>query len=378
MRYATPSAQPGNHFLVSLYLLSMVKQRDEGGIGGTFLKLFRLAADGLEATGIEDPSWHSGLYLLNFVLCDEEARQIVIRANLNWQDNKLAFQSMTMGDLETIRTFEVNEADQRFYAAHFLSSTLPMSLLTFHFFQMPVGGERTKETVRALNTKADVWVDAPPALYSHVRIAGGEHWYEDNFLQTVGLTMAGQGQLSTWMLPYEAQVGPPLPPSMQFSQSQSPRMVLNNSQFTAVLDWTVRASSQAVVYRILEKRTNTWRLLTVPGGFSFNVRAFGPWMGGMIDRSVQGSFRLSPVRHIPPRLPGRRLRYADKFEGIDDYLENNEIYRDGSLFLYNVGTHRYYHWETRNGDCEILLVDGDRVYYRADQKLYRAKIGDLS
>jgi hypothetical protein len=80
-------------------------------------------------------------------------------------------------------------------------------------------------------------------------------------------------------------------------------------------------------------------------------------------------------KHRPS--PGRP-KNADwhRFITVDDYLEEKRVYRSGILFLYNVEAHQYYEWDTHNGDCEVLLVEDGQVYYRVDQAIYRAKIGE--
>jgi hypothetical protein len=49
----------------------------------------------------------------------------------------------------------------------------------------------------------------------------------------------------------------------------------------------------------------------------------------------------------------------------------------GELYLYNIQSHRKYTIKTGQGDSEILLVDGDTVYYRVrvNDTLYKARLG---
>jgi hypothetical protein len=37
---------------------------------------------------------------------------------------------------------------------------------------------------------------------------------------------------------------------------------------------------------------------------------------------------------------------------------------------------RYYQWDTHDADSEVILVEDGQVYYRVDQAIYRAKIGE--
>ena len=60
---------------------------------------------------------------------------------------------------------------------------------------------------------------------------------------------------------------------------------------------------------------------------------------------------------------------------IDLDLNHHNIYQPGTLFLYNAETKKKYTWDTGQGDSEVLLVDGETVYYRVDDELYKAPIG---
>ena len=65
-----------------------------------------------------------------------------------------------------------------------------------------------------------------------------------------------------------------------------------------------------------------------------------------------------------------------QFDTVDDYLQDGAMYRPGTLFLYDVAGGRYYQWDTHDGDSEVILVEDGQVYYRVDQAIYRAKIGE--
>ena len=47
----------------------------------------------------------------------------------------------------------------------------------------------------------------------------------------------------------------------------------------------------------------------------------------------------------------------------------------GDLGLYNIRSKKSYMIRTGQGDSEILLVDGDMVYYRVNDVLHKALIG---
>jgi len=136
----------------------------------------------------------------------------------------------------------------------------------------------------------------------------------------------------------------------------------------AVVDLKRRPGAHDMMYRVLPGGSKEWFALTLPGNQSTNIRAFGRWISGLVDESLMGQkFRLSPGRHA---AEGYRR------ETVDDYLAYRELYRPGTLFLYNVEGRRYYQWDTHDGDSEVILVEGDDVYYRVDQSIYKAHIGE--
>jgi hypothetical protein len=47
----------------------------------------------------------------------------------------------------------------------------------------------------------------------------------------------------------------------------------------------------------------------------------------------------------------------------------------GELSLFNIRTDKKYTIDTGQGDSEILLIDGETVYYRVNDSVYKARIG---
>jgi hypothetical protein len=163
------------------------------------------------------------------------------------------------------------------------------------------------------------------------------------------------------------EIGPHLPQDLRFSSEVLLKLFLNNSHFMAVGNSTFVQSARELTYLILDKPKNQWISLVVPGNLSWNVRAFATCLTGMVDESLRGrKFRLSPGRFAAPARP--------ELESIDTYLERDDLYRPGILFLYDVESRRYYQWETHQADSEIILVEGGQVYYRVDDAIYRASI----
>jgi len=168
-----------------------------------------------------------------------------------------------------------------------------------------------------------------------------------------------------------------LPPAMQYRAGVKPSLYLNNREFmalsTTMLSEGKMIGLSEVTYRIFDKAAAQWRTLTVPGNIK-DVRAFGPWMAGRVTELV-------PRQQQRPS-PGRDKRNQEGTLGgfsVDKYFDNESLYRPGILFLYHVPTQRYIEFRTpEHGDSEILLVDGNQVFYRIYDSIYKAPIQQKS
>jgi hypothetical protein len=242
-------------------------------------------------------------------------------------------------------------------------------------FEAITRGKPSSETLKAFNLTSQTWVDIAPEIYRDLRITGGSQG-NGGEIDSLGARPSENGQLAITIAGHSLPVGHPLPASLRFSPRQAPRLLLSNSHFMALTDYTLVPGRSSLRFRMLDRRTNTWAHVDIPGDESWNVRAFGQWMAGIVDESLRKkTFRLSPGRHKVDPNAYRRGVIDYTVDTIDNYLEIEEIYRTGRLFLYDIETRRYYEWDTHDGDCEILLVEGGDVYYRVDQSIYRAHIG---
>ena len=269
-----------------------------------------------------------------------------------------------------VRTFEVTERGRFLGLSHFVDIPGKPLQLLFNFFNDDVGtgGKPLTELLRTFDTYADQWVPTPPDVYRYVRITGGRSGYKQGG-DELGLRQFEGGQLVIPRAQRVFQIGPPLPKQLWFSPEDGPSLFLNNSYMTVVSNLVLVRTSKQISYLVLEKHSGEWRRLTIPGNASWNVRAFRSWIAGMVEESLYGEqFLISPGRHKPiPR---------NQFDTVDGYLQNEAIYRPGKLFLYDVPGRRYYQWDTHDADSEVILVEDGQVYYRVDQAIYRAKIGE--
>ncbi len=139
------------------------------------------------------------------------------------------------------------------------------------------------------------------------------------------------------------------------------------------------------VLAVYDKKGQTWQDVTVAGAGA-SVRGFGPWLAvGRAERkrpAPKGPFEVDP--RIERESPGRVFRNTvvnpkgreREQTSVDGLFKEVPFYFPGELHLYNVRSRKTYTIRTDQGDSEVLLVDADTVYYRVNDTLYKAAIGN--
>jgi hypothetical protein len=160
-----------------------------------------------------------------------------------------------------------------------------------------------------------------------------------------------------------------LPPAIKVRENENIGIYINNNDVLVLLLAESRVKKARGLgytpFHILDKKTNKWHSVKFQGGRT-GVRGFGLWLAGYVSDEEWGI-----------DSPGRAKRRKDMTETgtpVDWRFKDFKIYSPGILFLYNAQTREKYTIETGQGDSEVLLVEGDTVYYRVNDKIYQAKI----
>lgn len=142
---------------------------------------------------------------------------------------------------------------------------------------------------------------------------------------------------------------------------------------------------ESQTFEIYDKKAKTWHSARLDAWPS--VRGFGPWVasaGFSQKRAFNAPMPLdlkneaeSPGKEYRKRVLNPGARERDQFT-IDDLFQRSPFQFTGSLDLYNIRSRQKYSLQTGQGDSEILLVDGNTVYYRVNDTLYRAAIGQTA
>jgi hypothetical protein len=210
--------------------------------------------------------------------------------------------------------------------------------------------------------------DLPLDYFKYVRVSGvpgGEVPGGDTISLYAGdngklvFKIGGREIASSWILPN----------SIKYSKDDRVVLFINNdliSVFSSI-DTRVKDSKGLghTMLQILNKVNNTWNSLKVDGGKT-QVRGFGPWLAGYV----------AELEHEvnSPGKSKRRQKITSTGSPADWRFKDRKVYSPGTLFIYNAQTKEKYTIETDQGDSEVLLVEGGKVYYRVNDEIYQAKI----
>jgi hypothetical protein len=135
---------------------------------------------------------------------------------------------------------------------------------------------------------------------------------------------------------------------------------------------------------VYDKQLQRWDTIRFPGAGS-SVRGFGHWLV-----LAHADIRRTLAAHLQNdwrnerNSPGTEQRQTwlrsgsrDRDGGnanVDGLFRRSRYYYPGILYFYDVRSRKRYQIKTDQGDSEVLLIDGDTVYYRVNQTLYSATI----
>jgi hypothetical protein len=159
-------------------------------------------------------------------------------------------------------------------------------------------------------------------------------------------------------------------------------ILVNNDEITVLLrlfDPTLAGTEKITLY-IYDKKTKAWHTEDFDGGLS-SFRGFGSWIA--VNQAEANYVVINGVGQPKPvakESPGKSER-QQILDPQDNYRDQSRIdslfsdYYPGIIRLYDVRSGRKYRIDTGQGDSEVLLVDGNTIYYRVNDTLYRAEIG---
>jgi hypothetical protein len=122
---------------------------------------------------------------------------------------------------------------------------------------------------------------------------------------------------------------------------------------------------RVMVYR---KSDKSWRLLPIRTELKPGLRGFGRYLVATERRPRSSVNSESPG--------GAEWREEESTMGPSTALafRSDEVLYPGKLHIYDVDTDNVFQIDTKQGDSEILLIEGNTVYYRLSDRIYSAPI----
>ncbi len=224
-------------------------------------------------------------------------------------------------------------------------------------------------------------------------------WDDYRFVRTEGFWSPGDlhgylsafpkdGRVHIYPTFGSAELGVQLPANFTSQPGESFLLDVNNDDMIVIGRYRKDQSvgdGGVHVLAVYDKKGQTWQDVTVAGAGA-SVRGFGPWLAvGRAERkrpAPKGPFEVDP--RIERESPGRVFRNTvvnpkgreREQTSVDGLFKEVPFYFPGELHLYNVRSRKTYTIRTDQGDSEVLLVDADTVYYRVNDTLYKAAIGN--
>ena len=138
---------------------------------------------------------------------------------------------------------------------------------------------------------------------------------------------------------------------------------------------------------VLRKRDGTWH--DIPDSVGPVIfRGFGLYIAlaetdykPSVSKRIQpkrpaGSLKNLPDAEVSAGAAELSMKERDTGPNMRATMEISEQVYSGKLTLYDVETERVYSIETNQGNSEILLLESKTVYYRINDHLYSAEIGE--
>jgi hypothetical protein len=143
-------------------------------------------------------------------------------------------------------------------------------------------------------------------------------------------------------------------------------IVCNNSELLALS--TYRGTGEKLL--VLRQRDQTWHVVPIPSEKLTWLRAFGKYL------VISEAWTNSPLHKESAGRSAWRKKPGSYGPGTEERLRESKAVFPGRLHLFNVDTEKMLTIETKQADSEVLLIDRNVVYYRADTRLFSAEITD--
>ena len=176
-----------------------------------------------------------------------------------------------------------------------------------------------------------------------------------------------------------------IPSGLIPDQKELYSIIINNNKYFVLESVKSEPEKDEIGYTdliIKDKPLNDTYKYRIKGNQAY-LRNFGVWLAGEVvssnikvvrDEKGKVKERIN-LERVSPGIEERRKSNTQTGAPFDDRaLRFKKVYYPGILYLYNIHSKEYIEWNTGQGDSEILLVQNRMVYYRINDKIYKASI----
>ena len=208
-----------------------------------------------------------------------------------------------------------------------------------------------------------------PTDVSSLYVQGNGGLPQFSAVESIIMTVDAAGQVRTRIGGSAVYLGYTVPRDLWGDLKVPLFAVLANTPKLLVVYNSDRENPQKIQTVVYDKTARVWSRLPLPD--LSNIRAFGS--------SVTMTERVPPSPD-PAQRGGKSRRTRATVNGPDkafwfgDEEERGRSY-PGRLHVYNVATQKRTLIVTNEEDSEVLLVDGDSVYYRVNNSIYKCDAG---
>lgn len=362
----------------SLYLIQAHTFDDLGGMFQFYNYMYKLNDDSLD-TIVELSSEKEFLHSVKFY---PEYNKIVFYKDGWYKNNE---KKVVLIDTRTLQ-LKITNVD---YASYKIMGGVFAIENTDTVFVLDLFGrkENPKKVFVGININNYSQEIMEPEIYSSVKLVGAPGGVMTGADYLMVYTNETDGRLFIPKTPTieERPVFPfEIPDSLQLKEKKRILILINNKESFVVAIKESEPNANKIGYSklvIKNKIGEEWFGYFIKGNRQV-IRGFDSWLAGTVvsdnmklitneNGAVIGKEIFDEVS--PGKLERRKKETltGTTFDKRADYLN---LYYSGILYLLNIDTREYIEWNTGQGDSEILLVQDEVVYYRVNDKIYKATI----
>jgi len=341
---------------------------------------------------IEETLISDTLQRLDFLRCYPEYGMIIamtkgksgpyeIVPSLGYQITIIDTKTLEKNVYSIPESVNINGINYKFYSRAF-SSVLEDNewqfVLEYINFELPKKDGIIRKYYYLLNPKTQNLQKTEPAIYRKTIANSGNMVLANNY---EGEILKGDTTTNILKIATSKFYGNPvycdyLPSNVNISRkSYAAATVLINNDDMLVLYLYEREQRGKWIYckvHVYDKQKKTWD----------NFELETSWvLAKYFDKYITGNYRVVQLTNKDNNFPFKeeywikeKTKYGPSYQDFFIEFPVFRYYSEGDLYLYSIKSKNMIKWNTGHGDSEVLLVQDDIVYYRVNDKIFKAPI----